>query len=157
MQTFLNQPEACFYHVTTLERWATIQSSNQFFSRYGRIFVSRLGEFPILAAIAIEQLPEIYESSGIVFLKLPQAKNNFKSDEIRRDDQATVEWTQPFQNIITRQSIPLSSIELMMTFPFLNEGVRTMWMTEFSRLANEGRVNYSRHYITERAGDLNYR
>lgn len=157
MQTFLNQPEACFYHVTTLERWNSIQANNQIFSRDGRIFVSRVGEFPVLAAIAIEQLPEIYESLGIVFLKLPQARNNFRWEEIQQDYQAKVEWTQPFQNIITRQSIPLSSIELMMTFRFLNEEMRTIWMDEFSRLANEGQGNYNTHYIRARSGDLNYR
>jgi hypothetical protein len=88
MQTFLNIPGACFYHVTTLERWATIQSNNELRSREGKIFVSRVGEFPVLIAIAIEQLPDVYNTSGIVFLKLPQNKNSFRYEEIRPDNQA---------------------------------------------------------------------
>ena len=155
MQTFLNQSEATFYHVTTMENWATIQA-NGLNSKAGRLFVSRVGELPVLLAIAFEQLPEIYTTEEIVFIKLPQLKNNFTVNELRPDNQAGVEWTQPFQNIILRKHIPIENIELMMKLHLGQEPQRTFTIFYLTRIANAGRVNYQNHSITERAIQINY-
>lgn len=155
MQTFLNQPEATFYHVTTIENWATIQV-NGLNSNSGKIFVSRVGELPVLLAIALEQLPEIYTTEEIVFIKLPQSKNNFTVAEIRPDNQAGVEWTQRFQNIILRKHIPIENIELMMKLYLGQEHQRTFLMSYLTRVANSGQVNYQNHSIYEQALQLNY-
>jgi hypothetical protein len=157
MQTFLDQPEATFYHITTIENWATIQA-NGLNSNTGRLFVSRVGELPVLLAIALEQLPEIYTTEEIVFLKLPQSKNNFTIAEIRPDNQAGVEWTKPFQNIILRRHIPIENIELMMKLN-LNLGreeQRTFLMTYLTQIANAGRINYLNQNITQRANQIIY-
>jgi hypothetical protein len=115
-----------------------------------------VGELPVLLAIAFEQIPEIYESEGIVILKLPQAKNNFEFNEIIRDSQAQVEWTQPFQNVILRNQIPFENIELMMELRFGNEvSTRHMLISQLTSIAETGRVTYQNHSITERA--LNFR
>ncbi len=156
MLTFLQQIEATFYHVTTKENWETIQE-NGLNSNSGRIFVSRVGELPILLAIAFEQLPEIYTTDKIVFIKLPQSKNNFILDEIRPDNQAGVEWTQPFQNIILRRHIPIDNIELMMELELGHEETqRTSMITYLTRIANAGREYYQNHSITTRALQLIY-
>lgn len=155
MQTFLNQPEATFYHVTSIENWATIKV-NGLNLNSGRLFVSRIGELPVLLAIALEQLPEIYTTEEIVFIKLPQFKNNFTVAEIRPDNQAGVEWTQPFQNIVLRTHIPIENIELMMRLHLGQEPNRTLLMTYLTRIANSGQVNYQNHTITERANQLIY-
>jgi hypothetical protein len=155
MQTFLDQPEATFYHITTIENWATIQV-NGLNSNSGRMFVSRVGELPVLLAIALEQLPEIYTTEEIVFIKLPQSKNNFTVAEIRPDNQAGVEWTQPFQNIILRKHIPIENIELMLNLHLGQEPQRTFLMTYMTRIANGGKANYQTHSITELALNLNY-
>lgn len=155
MQTFLNQPEATFYHVTTIENWATIKTVG-LDSNNGQFFVSRVGELPILLAIAFEQLPEIYTTEEIVFLKLPQAKNNFKFSEIRRDNQAVIEWTQPFQNIILREHISKVNIELMMKIRLGREPQRTFSITCLTQIANAGRENYQNQSITERSDQLIY-
>ncbi len=155
MQTFLDQPEATFYHVPTIENWATIQV-NGLNSNSGKLFVSRVGELPVLLAIALEQLPEIYTTEEIVFIKLPQSKNNFTVAEIKSDNQAGVEWTQRFQNIILRTHIPIENIELMMKLHLGQEPQRTFLMTYLTRIANSGQENYQNHSITERALQLNY-
>ncbi len=155
MQTFLDQPEATFYHITTIENWATIQAKG-LYSNTEQLFVSRVGELPILLAIALEQLPEIYTTEEIVFLKLPQSKNNFTVAEIRPDNQAGVEWTQQFQNIILRRHIPIENIELMMKLNLGQEPQRTVLMTYLTQIANSGQVNYQNHSITERAKQLIY-
>src|SRR5690606_38137020 len=122
MQTFLNQPEATFYHITSIENWEKIKNSGIISNL---VFVSRVGELPVLLSIAFELLPEIYEASALVFLKLPQAKNNFLPNEIRPDLQAGVEWTQQFQNVILRDYIPTENIELMMILKLAEEPNRT--------------------------------
>lgn len=155
MQTFLDQPEATFYHVTTIENWTTIQV-NGLNSNAGKLFVSRVGELPVLLAIALEQLPEIYTTEEIVFIKLPQSKNNFTIAEVRPDNQAGVEWTQRFQNIILRTHIPIENIELMMKLHLGQEPQRTFLMTYLTRIANSGQVNYQNHSIAEQALQLNY-
>lgn len=155
MQTFLNQPEATFYHVTTIENWTTIQV-NGLNSNSGRIFVSRIGELPVLMAIALEQLPEVYTTEEIVFIKIPQAKNNFSATEIRPDNQAGVEWTQPFQSIILRKHIPAENLELMMRIKLGEEPQKTFLLTYFTEIANSGAVSYPSHYITNRATELIY-
>jgi hypothetical protein len=155
MNTFLSQPEATFYHITPLENWERIKNEG-LTSNNNRIFVSRVGELPVLLAIAIEQIPEIYESDGIAILKLPQSKNNFELNEIIMDTQARVEWTQPFQNIILKNHIPSENTELMMELRFGNEGpFRGMLISQLISIANAGRVNYQNHSISERA--LNFR
>lgn len=118
MKNFLEQHEATFYHITPIENWEGIKN-NGLISTNGRLFVSRVGELPGLMAIAFQQIPELYYSNGIVILKLPQAKNNFKLNEIKRDNQSN-EWTQPFQNIILRNHIPVENIEFMMELRFGN-------------------------------------
>lgn len=155
MQKFLNQPEATFYHVTTIENWKKIQV-NGLNLNSGRIFVSRVGELPVLLAIAFEQLPEIYTTEEIVFIKLPQSKNNFTLAEIRPDNQAGVEWTQPFQNIILRTHIPIENIELMMKLHLGEEHKRIFLMTYLTLIANSGQLNYQNHSIFERAMQLDY-
>lgn len=152
MQTFFNQPEATFYHVTTIENWTTIQANGL----NGPLFVSRVGELPVLLAIALEQLPEIYKTVEIIFLKLPQSQNNFTVDEIRPDNQACVEWTQPFQNIIIRRHIPIESIELMMKLNLGQEPQRTFLMTYLTQIATAGQVNYRNQSITQRANQFIY-
>ncbi len=155
MRTFLEQPEATFYHVTTIEKWVIIQA-NGLIPNNGRLFVSRVGELPILLAIAFEQLPEIYSTEEIIFLKLPQSKNNFMIDELKPDNQARVEWTQPFQNIILRQHIAIQNIELMMRLQLGQEPQRTFTINYLTRIANAGRENYQNHSITARALQLIY-
>lgn len=154
MNTFLFQPEATFYHVTTIEKWENIQKSG-FHSEQRKIFVSRVGELPVLLAIALEQLPEIYDTKTIVFLKFPQNRNNFAVNEITKDNQAGLEWTQPFQNIILRQYIPIENIELMNTI-FLgnNEYEKISQISWLTTIANSGIENYKNHYITIRAHEL---
>jgi hypothetical protein len=157
MQTFLDQPEATFYHVTTIENWEQIQLYG-LNSKSRRIFVSRVGDLPILLAIALEQLPEIYTTNTeeIVFLKLTHQKNNFIVTEIRPDNQAGVEWTQPFQNIILRQHIPIENIEFMMKLKLGQEPQRTFAINQLTQIANAGQQNYVNHSITERAIQLIY-
>jgi len=153
MESFLSQPEATFYHITTGDRWATIQD-NGLRPSDGRLFVSRVGELPVLLAIALEQLPEIYSANEIVFLKLPQALNQFNASEITQDHQARVEWSQPFQNIIHRSHPPPSGIELMMTIP-LDNG-RAFLLQLLTRIANQGSAQYPAHAIMTRANELRY-
>lgn len=153
MQTFLDQSEATFYHATTIENWQAIKT-NGLNSKSGRIFVSRVGELPVLLAIAFEQLPEIYSTDEIVFIKLPQFKNNFTIDELIIDNQAGVEWTQPFQNIILRHHIPIENIELMMSLRL--EPNRDFILAYLTQIANSGQVNYVEHNILQRALGLIY-
>lgn len=156
MNTFLNQPEATFYHITTLEKWNTLKENGWDPSKK-KIFVSRVGEIPILLSIALEQLPEIYESKGIVFLKLPQSKNNFVEANIKPDNQARVEWTKGFQNVILNPTIPPENFEIMCTIKFHeNEFEREKQMTFLNSIAQSGRENYNNHFITARAEELNY-
>ncbi len=156
MKNFLEQPEATFYHITPIENWESIKN-NGLISTNGRLFVSRVGELPVLMAIAFQQIPELYYSNGIVILKLPQAKNNFHLNEIIRDNQAGVEWTQPFQNIILRNNIPIENIELMMELRFGNQGpVRDMFIAKLSVISEAGSVNYQNHSISNISMNLNY-
>jgi hypothetical protein len=155
MRNFLNQEEATFYHITPIENWERIKNEGLILND-GRIFVSRVGELPVLLAIALEQLPNVYHSEGIAILKLPQAKNNFKANEIIRDNQAN-EWTQTFQNIIRRNYIPIENIELMMELRFGNEGTfKDMFITHLTSVANSGRVNFANHAIMHRSLNLKY-
>lgn len=155
MQSFLDQPEATFYHVTTIEKWVSIQV-NGLNPNKGRLFVSRVGELPVLLAIALEQLPEIYTTKEIVFIKLPQSKNNFTINELRPDNQACVEWTQSFQNIILRKHVPIENIELMMKLHLGQEVQRHFMINYLTRIANAGQENFQNHSITERALRLIY-
>ena len=156
MNTFLLQPEATFYHVTTIENWEKIQLYG-LHSIQRKIFVSRVGELPVLLAICLEQLPEIYTSEGIVFLKLPQKKNNFTPNDIIQDNQAPLEWTQIFQNIILKQYIPIESIELInIIFLGNSENERECRINYLAEIARSGQQNYQKHYITNRANELQY-
>lgn len=156
MNTFLNQPEATFYHITTIENWKKIEV-NGINSKQSKIFVSRVGELPVLLSIALEQLPEIYETEIIVFLKLPQTLNNFTDNEIIKDEQAGVEWTQPFQNIILRNNIPIENIELMNMINLgNNEDLRTSRITWLTQIAHSGQNRYQDHFIMQRANELQY-
>jgi hypothetical protein len=119
MKTFLEQPTAAFYHITTLERWESIKRDGKLKSDFrGEIHVSLSGEFPILMDIAINELPEYHETENLVLIRLPQAKNHFTSKEIienyQANDEEFGEWTKPFQKIIKRAEIPFQNIELMM-------------------------------------------
>lgn len=155
MQTFLDQIEATFYHITTNDKWICIQNTG-IISNSGQIFVSRTSELPVLLAIALEQLPEIYSSDEIVVLKLPQSKNNFTINEIIPDKQAAIEWTQSFQNIILRAQIPVENIELMMKLPLKDEHLRTFIISYFTQIASSGQINYQKHDITLRASQIIY-
>ena len=155
METFLIQPESTFYHITSNENWTKIKEYG-LYSAERKIFVSRVGEFPILLAIALEQIKEIYNTKEIVFLKLPQAKNNFTANEIQPDNQACFEWTQPFQNIILRKHIPVENLELMMKLKLGEEPQRTFLLTYLTQIANSGTVNYPNQYITQRASEIIY-
>ncbi|MCW3117512.1 MAG: hypothetical protein JWM28_1594, partial [Chitinophagaceae bacterium] len=148
MNTFLNQPDATFYHITTWENWQSIQSQG-LFSRTNKIFVSRIGEFPALAAIIVEQLPEMIETPYIVILKLPQEKNNFQDEEIFQDNQAGNEITKPFQNIIRRRKIPFANIEFMMRIKN-----HEFIIDELNRIAGQFNVNYPNHSIYKHAQSL---
>ncbi len=150
MNTFLDQPEATFYHVTTIENWNSIKA-NGLILQTGKLFVSRVGELPVLLSIAFEQISEIYTSEEIVFIKLPQSRNNFTIDELRPDNQSGAEWTKPFQNIILRRYIPVENIELMMKLSLGEEPQRTFMIDYLTRIANAGQMNYQNHSITERA------
>lgn len=48
----LDQPEATFYHITTLEVLEHIEQTG-LISKDGRIFVSRVGELPVLLSYCI--------------------------------------------------------------------------------------------------------
>jgi hypothetical protein len=156
MKTFLIQPEATFYHVTTIEKWEKIKVEG-FKSKGKKILVSRVGELPILLAIATEQLKEIYDTSAIVILKFPQIKNNFVEIEISEDYHAdeSIEWTKSFHNIIHRQFIPIEGIELMMTLSTNNNSFPSL-ITCFTQIACSSRENYMEHSIYERAKQLKY-
>ncbi|HTB52930.1 MAG TPA: hypothetical protein VK718_09175 [Ferruginibacter sp.] len=155
MQKFLDNPEAAFYHITTNDKWDSIQSSGGLISSTGRFFVSRVGELPVLLAIALEQLLVTDEVEEIVFLKLPNRKNDFKIDEIRQDTQAAVEWTQPFHNVILRQYIPLKHIEFMMKIKLgREEPQRTITISKLTQIAMLGQqLNNS---IIEIASQIDY-
>ena len=157
MQTFLDQPEAAFYHITTIENWELIRQKG-LISNAGKIFVSRVGELPILLAIAFEQLPEIYTTNTeeVAFLKLPQSKNNFTIKEILPDTQAGVEWTQRFQNIILRRNIPFDNIELMMKLRLGQGQQREFNIGYLTQIANAGQQNYLANSIAIRASQLIY-
>ena len=159
MQTFLDQPEATFYHVTTIENWEKIKDEG-LKQNSGKLFVSRIGELPVLLAIAFEQLEDIYNTGEIVFLKLPQIKNNFIVTEIKPDNQAN-EWTSPFQNIILRDHIPIENIELMMTIKKEKESMTevpqiTVSNTYLTRIACSGQECYKNHSITNRTKEIIY-
>jgi hypothetical protein len=84
MERLLSQIGTTFYHITSPNSWESIKK-NGLNSKQGKIFVSNTGDFPILLAIATEQLLTLdYKENGIVLLKLPQAKNNFIPSEIIR-------------------------------------------------------------------------
>jgi hypothetical protein len=112
--------------------------------------------YPVLAAIALEQLPEIYTTEAIVILKFPQVLNNFLATEIRADNQAGVEWTQPFQNIILRKVIPIENIELMMVLELGKDAQRTFILSQLTKIAYSGERNYREHSISLRAQQLVY-
>lgn len=155
MEKFLNHPEATFYHITTIEKWDKIKQSG-LKSRQGKIFVSRVGEFPILISIAIQQIPEIYTTNGIVVIKIPQAKNKFLPNEISPDNQALVEWTRPFQSIILKDILSADKIELMMIMPFKNETLREFILNYFTQIAESAQYNYAFHSIMEQAKNIDY-
>lgn len=142
IQDFLDQPDATFYHITSQDNWDAIQSDGEI--KGDRIFVSRVGELPILLSILEEQLHDILDSKGVVFLKFPQAKNNFLATEIRPDNQAN-EWAKTFQCVILRDSIPIDNIELMMNFNLNIE--RESKKRFLSEIANACHEIYKNHYI----------
>lgn len=142
MKTFLQELNAAFYHITTIENWNAIKQTG-INSEQKKIFVSSSGELSILFAILVDQLNRLdVKSEEIVFLKLSHAKNNFIETEIKPDTQAGVEWTQPFQYIIKRQTIPFANIELAVTLQLGTGLQRTKILTQISNIANEGRINY---------------
>jgi len=145
MQTFLDQPEATFYHVCALNHWDSI-NANGLKAKKGKLFVSRVGELPVLAAIALEQIPDIYQSCGIAVFKLPQVLNNFTTTEIFEDNQAGDERTKVFQNIITRSEIPVGQFETVMKFLFLGNGLDIL-----SSLSAQANMFYPNHAIYKRA------
>jgi hypothetical protein len=78
-------------------------------------------------------------------------------NEIIRDTQARVEWTQPFQNIILRNHIQTENIELMMELRFdYIRMERDSLINMLISIANSGQVNYVNHEITEKARSLAY-
>jgi hypothetical protein len=145
MKKFLAQEDACFYHITTIENWAKIQQ-NGFRASSGRIFTVRVMELSVLFAVAIEQLPEIYTSQGIVILKFPQSRNNFLFEEIQPDMQAGVEWTQPYQNIILRESIPIENIDLFLLINFGTGTFRENIMGQIAAIVNAGEVKFQSNH-----------
>ncbi|MFW6047326.1 MAG: hypothetical protein ACOCP4_06045, partial [Candidatus Woesearchaeota archaeon] len=83
----------------------------------GRIFVLRSCDERIISSLAIGQLREIYSHKKMIILKFPQIKNNFQSFEIGIDTHSN-EPTMPIQNIIYRNEIPLTNIELFRTIEY---------------------------------------
>lgn len=110
-QNILNK-DAAFFHVTTIENMEGIKKNGLNRNEKGQIFVSSRGELSILLGIALLQLPEIYQSEGIVFLKMTQNEINITDEEIKKDRQ-TNEWTKNFQYIITRSNIPANQIKCL--------------------------------------------
>lgn len=155
MEIFLQQSEATFYHVTTIENWDSIQVHG-LVQKNKEIYVSRVGELPILLAIAFEQIPEIYDSEGFVVLKLPQTKNKFNTNELSPDTNAGVEWTQPFQNCILRNYIPPENIELMMMIKFPDNHLRSSIQTILTSIAASGNQNYPSHSIYNLSQQIQY-
>ncbi|MCU0437553.1 MAG: hypothetical protein MUC49_06520 [Raineya sp.] len=152
MQNFLNQPDATFYHITNGRSWKNIQTQGLNGNPKNEIYVSRCGEFPILAGIIVSQLNTPKEAAmgdDIVILKLPQAKNNFQTNQINEDNNAEGLWTQPFQYVITCQNIPITNIELMMKFEFSGIiDMRNQFITAIIEpLDNHGQMYYNHHSI----------
>lgn len=145
MKHFLKHPEAAFYHVCALHKLDNILAKG-LKGKHGKIFVSNIDNKPILAAIAAEQIPDIYESTGFAVLKLPQKSNNFRADEIFEDNQAGVERTKVFQNIIKRSLIPQDCIELLFQYEFDTEGLDKM-----TKLAAQANAYKSEDEIYRRA------
>ncbi|MGN6398681.1 MAG: hypothetical protein ACTHMI_24135 [Mucilaginibacter sp.] len=151
MQTYLDQPEATFYHICALEDLANITEQG-IKGKNAEIFVSRVGEMPVLAAIAVEQLANLYDADGLVVLKLPQALNNFTVSEIFEDYRAPIERTGLFQNIIRRSHIPVGCFEIMMKIEF---GTRRQVIFDLlNALAAQANINYPHHAIYKRAQQL---
>lgn len=153
METFLNQPETTFYHITYGENFDQINQKG-IQSDSGQIFVSKVGEFPVLLSIALTQLPEIENSQSILVWKLPQQKNEFSLEEIRPDQ--ALEWTQPFHNIILRNHISPDNIEFMMNIPLGDrEETRNFLKRHYDNIVFEVEPYYQNHYIMQRAIELN--
>ena len=151
MQSFLDQPEATFYHICPLEAWDNIDRKGVF-GRNNEIYVSRVGEMPVLAAIAMEQLDQTPDATGIAVLKIPQALNNFTVEEIFEDYRAPHEKTGPFQNIIRRSWIPPGHFETVLKIEFGQH--RDFHLDWLNNLAAQANINYPIHYIYQRAKAL---
>ena len=153
MQTFLDQPEATFYHITPLENLESICREG-IKGRHHEIFVSRVGEMPVLAAIIMEQLVhDIQEASGIAVLKIPQALNHFTTADIFEDYRAPVERTGVLQNMIRRALIPVGCFETMLTIEFREH--RDFYFGLFNQLAQQANLLYPKQVIYQRARALN--
>jgi hypothetical protein len=156
MQTFLNQPEATFYHITTERNWEEIKQKG-LNNDEGKIFVSRVGELPVLLGIMMLQLPEIYDNDdNIAFLKIPQVLNQFTINDIVPDHQAHGLWTQPYHNIICKKHIPPQNIELMMIFKFKDPEHKSFLFTFFNNIETPSSQDYPNHVITKRSKNLKY-
>jgi hypothetical protein len=144
MKNFLESKEANFYHITTIANLDSIKE-NGLNSGSAKIFVARVAELSVLFAIALEQLPEIYQSSGIAILKLSQTNNTFLPEEIKPDTQARVEWTQVFQNIILRKNIPYQNMELFLQLNWGEGSLRELMIQQITSLAQLGEQKFKVH------------
>ena len=90
-----------------------------------------------------------------MFQKLPQCKNNFLEDEITTDNHALVEWTQPFQNIILRNYIPIENIELMPMIKLRVGDQKDCILNFLAQIVSAGQINYENHAIIARAKQIN--
>ena len=117
MEKYLKREDAAFYHITFPDNWESIKRDNRFKLDNGKIFVLRSCDERIISSLAIGQLGKIYSHKEMIVLKFPQIKNNFQSFEIGIDTQSN-EPTMPIQNIIYRNEIPLTNIELFRTIEY---------------------------------------
>lgn len=127
MEQFLNNPEACFYHIKPFSKWNDIQINGLMGSRTKGISVLRTMEFPIINSIISLQLgnEEVINENDFVLIKIPQLLNNFRLSEIQPD--IVFEWTWPLHNSIMRRNIPYKNLELVTRF--------SVW--DWSRIAIE--------------------
>lgn len=117
MERFLNNENSAFYHVTSPEKWIKIQEDKILKANDGKIFVIRSNDVRIISSLAIGQLSFVYNNKELIILKLSQADNDFKQFEIGIDFQSN-EPTMPLQNIIYRNDISLSNIQLYQTMKY---------------------------------------
>ena len=117
MENYLKRKDASFYHITSLDKWKSIKKDGKFISSDGKIFVLRSCDERIISSLAIGQLSKTYTQKELIVLEFSQIKNNFQSFEIGIDTQSN-EPTKPIQNIIYRNEIPRSNIELYKTIEY---------------------------------------